>query len=61
VSSIQVVTIGGGGGGGGGSIFGGGGGGSTGPTGASFAVATNGGISNASAGGNGSIVITIFE
>jgi uncharacterized protein YjdB len=61
----QGVALGGGGGGGygggGGNPFGGGGGGSTGPSGSTFTLAANGGNLAASAGGNGSIVITIVE
>jgi len=52
---------GGGYGGGGGNAFGGGGGGSTGPSGSVFSLATNGGASETSAGGDGSITITIVD
>jgi uncharacterized protein YjdB len=52
---------GGGYGGGGGNPYGGGGGGSTGPSGSMLSLATNGGTSQTSAGGNGSITITIVD
>ena len=64
-SGATGVAAGGGGGGGygggGGNPFGGGGGGSTGPSGSVFSLATNGAASETSAGGDGSIIITIVD